>query len=183
MLWGFVALLVGIAATFYFVFLTFLWGAGYQPTPRRTVEAMLRLAEVREGDRLVDLGAGTGAVLFRAADRGASVLGVEVEPVRVLILRLRRRLHPARERIVLSWGNLFDVDLRSATVVAVFLWPDAMRRLRPRFESQLAHGSRVVSHYHPLPGYAPDAVDRAQKVYLYRWPPAAESAGAVSGGK
>lgn len=181
-MWAFVALLVAIAAIFYFVFLTFLWGAGYQPTPRRTVEAMLRLAEVGPHDTLYDLGAGTGAVLFRAADRGARVVGVEVEPVRVLILRLRRRLRPDRSRIALAWGNLFDLDFRSATVVAVFLWPEAMRRLRPRFEAQLAPGARIVSHYHPLPGYVPAAVDAAQKVYLYRWPPAPDPRAPVSGG-
>lgn len=172
--------MAAIAGVFYFVFLSFLWGAGYQPTPRRSVEAMLRLAQVGPKDTLYDLGAGTGAVLFRAADRGATVVGVEVEPLRVAILRLRRRFHPARDRITLHWGNMFDLDFHRATVVAVFLWPEAMRRLRPLFESQLAGGSRVVSHYHLLPGYAPDAIDREQKVYLYRWPPARDPA--ASGG-
>lgn len=170
-MWAFVALLGAVAVVFYFVFFSFLWGAGYQPTPRRSVEAMLRLAEVGPGDTVFDLGAGTGAVLFRAANLGATVVGVEVEPVRVAILRLRRRFHPARDHITLHWGNLFELDFRRATVVAVFLWPEAMRRLRPLFESQLGNGSRVVSHYHLLPGYTPDVTDRTQKVYLYRWPP------------
>lgn len=143
---------------------------------------MLRLGQVGAGDTLFDLGAGTGAVLFRAADRGATVVGVEVEPLRVLILRLRRRMHPARDRITISWGNLFDLDFRSATVVAVFLWPEAMRRLRPHFEEQLAPGSRIVSHYHPLPGYRPAEVDAGQKVYLYRWPAQRAAGEPVSGG-
>lgn len=168
----FVALLALIAAVFYFVFASFWWGAGYQPTPRRSVEAMLRLAGVGPSDVVFDLGAGTGAVVFRAArERGAAVVGVEVEPLRVLILRLRRRLGPNPERIRLVWGNLFDLDFRPATVVALFLWPEAMRRLRPLFDAQLKPGARVVSHYHPLPGYRPTATDSAAKVYLYRWPP------------
>lgn len=168
----FLAILAVLAAITYFVFASFVFGAGYQPTPRRSVEAMLRLADVGPSDTVYDLGAGTGAVVFRAArERGARVVGVEVEPVRMAILGLRRRFGPASERIRLVWGNLFALDFRPATVVAVFLWPDAMRRLEPILRAQLAPGARVVSHYHPLPGYRPTAVDAAAKVYVYRWPP------------
>ncbi len=170
--------LLAVAIVGYFIFASFWFGAGYQPTPRRSVEAMLRLAQVGAGDTLYDLGAGTGAVIFRAArEHGASVVGVEVEPLRMLILRLRRRLGPASERVTLRWGNLFGLDFRSADVVAVFLWPEAMKRLRPIFEEQLKPGARVVSHYHRLPGYRPTAVDDEAKVYLYRWPPAPSETG------
>ncbi|HEV2166506.1 MAG TPA: SAM-dependent methyltransferase, partial [Thermoplasmata archaeon] len=114
-------------------------------------------------------------IVFRAArQRGATVLGVEVEPVRVLILRLRRALGGPADRVSIRWGNLYDVDLSGATVVACFLWPGAMERLRPRFEAQLRPGTRVVSHWHPVPGWTPVLVDRARQVYLYRWEGRAE---------
>jgi SAM-dependent methyltransferase len=181
----FLAILVAVGAIAYFVFASFVFGAGYQPTPRRSVEAMLRLAQVGPADTVYDLGAGTGAVVFRAArERGARAVGVEVEPIRMLILRLRRRFGPSGERVTLVWGDLFALDFRPASVVAVFLWPEAMRRLRPVFDAQLAPGARVVSHYHPLPGCAPDAVDGPAKVFLYRWPPApaTPATGPVTGG-
>ena len=168
----FLVTLAAIAIVAYFVFASFWFGAGYQPTPRRSVEAMLRLAEVGPSDTVYDLGAGTGAVVFRAArDRGARVVGVEVEPIRMLILHLRRRFGAAGDRVSLVWGNLFALDFRPATVVAVFLWPEAMRRLRPILDQQLRPGARLVSHYHRLPGARPSTVDAAAKVYLYRWPP------------
>jgi len=158
----------------YFVFGSFAFGAGYQPAPRRVVTSMLDLANVAPDDTLVDLGAGTGAIVFRAArERGAHAVAVEIEPIRVAYLRARRRLGAAHERVEIRWGNLFDQDLRGATVVAVFLWPDAMRRLRPVFEERLAPGTRVVSHWHPVPGWTADAHDAANRVYLYRWKGAA----------
>jgi len=165
------ALIVLVAGTMYFVFASFVFGAGYQPTPRRSVEAMLELARVGAGDTVIDLGAGTGAVVFRAAERlGARVVAVEVEPLRVLILRLRRRLSPARDRITIVWGDLFRRDFRDASVVALFLWPGAMERLRPILDAQLRPGARVVSHYHPFVGAQPTANDPGTKVFLYRWP-------------
>jgi hypothetical protein len=161
------------AALAYFVFATFLFGAGYQPTPRSAALSMLRLAEVSSRDTLFDLGAGTGALVFRAARiYRARAVGVEVEPIRVLILRLRRRFGPASDRVAIRWGNLFDLDFSEATVVATFLWPGAMARLRPRLEAQLRDGARVVSHCHPIPGWTPSARDAATDVYLYRWPEA-----------
>ncbi len=165
------ALILATVAAFYFVFASFAWGAGYQPAPRRTVETMLRLGEVGPDDRLWDLGAGTGAILFRAArERGAYAVGVEVEPVRVLILRLRRRFGRRADRIEIRWGNLFEQDLAGATVVTLFLWPEAMARLKSVLEHRLAPGTRVVSHWHRMPGWTEVASDRETRVFLYRVP-------------
>ena len=166
-------LLVIAAAVGYFVFASFVFGAGYQPTPRRAVERMLRLAEVSERDTLFDLGAGTGAIVFRAARiYRARVVAVEVEPIRVLILRVRRALGPFSDRITIRWGNLFRLDFREASVVTTFLWPDAMARLRPKFERELGNGARLVSHHHEVPGWVPEVYDPETHVYLYRWPSA-----------
>jgi hypothetical protein len=165
-------LIVAILVAIYFVFASFAWGAGYQPAPGRVVRKMLELGAVGPSDRLYDLGAGTGAIIFRAArELGATTIGVELEPMRIVILRLRRRLGRAAERITVRWGDIFSVDLSDATVVTAFLWPDAMARLRPIFESQLPAGARVVSHWHPVPGWTPDAQDLRLRVYLYRMPP------------
>ncbi|HTT17241.1 MAG TPA: class I SAM-dependent methyltransferase [Thermoplasmata archaeon] len=176
-----VGLSVLAGALAYFVFASFLFGAGYQPTPRAAALRMLVLAELTARDTLYDLGAGTGALVFRAARLyGADALGVEVEPLRYLILKARRAFGASPERVRLRWGNLFDLSFAEATVVATFLWPGAMARLRPKFESELRPGARVVSHCHPIPGWTAAAHDRATDVYLYRWPEAV--AGAATGG-
>jgi SAM-dependent methyltransferase len=168
-----IGLLVLAGVLGYFIFASFAFGAGYQPTPRTSVETMLRWAEVGPRDTLFDLGAGTGAIVFRAARTyRARVVGVEVEPIRYLILRARRRFGPGADRITIRWGNLFALDFRSATVVTCFLWPGAMGRLRAKFETELAPGARIVSHYHAIPGWTPDKFDRSTLVYLYRWPEA-----------
>ena len=106
-----------------------------------------------------------------AEDRGATVTGVELEPVRYLILRLRRFYSPARKRIYLKHSDLFKEDLGSATVILAFLWPSAMERLKPKLEKELRPGCRLVSYWHPVPGWVPARVDKGNRVYLYRWFP------------
>jgi len=172
---GLFALAVALA---YFVFASFAFGAGYEPTPRRAVETMLRFAEVGPRDTVYDLGAGTGAIVFRAARiYRAKVVGVEVEPLRFLILRLRRATGPFADRISLRWGNLFNLEFREATVITAFLWPGAMARLRPKFEAELPPGARIVSHCHAVPGWTVEKYDKSTDVYLYRRPTAVTTGG------
>jgi SAM-dependent methyltransferase len=173
--------LVAVAIVAYFLYASFAFGAGYQPTPARVVRRMLDLAEMQPGETLYDLGAGTGAIVFAAARKyGARVVGVEVEPLRILILRLRLWWGGPRDRVTFEWGDIFEVDLHSAQVVAVFLWPGAMERLKPQLETQLPEGARVVSHWHKVLGWTPEVVDEDLRVYLYRWP-AARSDTATTG--
>ncbi len=160
-------------AVAYFWMSSFLFGAGYQGAPRRSVEAMLRLSNLGPQDFLFELGAGVGAVTFPAArERSARVLAVEIEPLRYFLLRLRRAFGPAADRIEIRRENMYAVDLREATVVSSFLWPGAMARLRPKFEQELRPGTRVVSRCHKIPTWTPTEYDAAADVYLYRWPEA-----------
>jgi hypothetical protein len=160
---------VGIVAYFWLV--SFLFGAGYQGAPRKSVEVMFRFAQVRPGDTLYELGAGVGAIAFPAARKyGADVVAVEIEPLRVLIMRLRRATGPAADRIRLLRGNMFALDFRPATVVTAFLWPGAMARLRPKLEKELRPGTRVLSRCHPILGWTPARYDPDSDVYLYQWP-------------
>jgi SAM-dependent methyltransferase len=173
--WYSAVLLIGAGFATYFVFGSFLAGAGYQPAPDRVIRRMLEFARVTPEDRVYDLGAGTGGLLFRAVEEyGASGVGVEVEPLRYLYLRYRRRRSRARSRVQILRQNLFEVDLSSANVILAFLWPGAMRRLRQKFSAELRPGTRVVSYYHRIAGWVPVEKDEHLRVYYYTIPPTLE---------
>lgn len=172
--------LAGVGFSLYFFLGSFWFGAGYEPTSRRTVSRMLEMAQVRASDVVVDLGAGTGAIVFAAAkERGARAIAVERDPLRCAILRGRRRCSKVQDRVVVVREDLFVTPLARASVVALFLWPSAMERLRPRLEAELAPGTRVISNCHPIVGWSPTEVDRRREVFLYRVP---ARAGATAGG-
>jgi SAM-dependent methyltransferase len=159
---------VGLA---YYLFGSFLFGAGYQPTPPEVAEAMVRAARLKPGDHLFDLGAGTGTLLFRVARYpGVRLTGIEVDPLRFLWLRFRRWRFGETGRLRLLRRNFFDVTLTDASVVFCFLWPSTMRRLREKFLRELPPGTRIVSYYHPIPGWTPYEEDRKLRVYAYRVP-------------
>jgi 2-polyprenyl-3-methyl-5-hydroxy-6-metoxy-1,4-benzoquinol methylase len=49
----------------------------------------IELADLRPGDRLVDVGCGPGVAARRAGDAGAEVIGVDPAPVMLRVARLR----------------------------------------------------------------------------------------------
>ncbi|MEX1018676.1 MAG: class I SAM-dependent methyltransferase, partial [Litorilinea sp.] len=65
-------------------------------------QRMLDLLEVRAGQRLLDVGCGTGALLHVAAARGLDVLGVDLSPVALTHARARYELDT---RLLLGSGE------------------------------------------------------------------------------
>jgi hypothetical protein len=128
----------------------------YVQTPQSVVDAMLALAGVAPGDRLVDLGSGDGRVVITAASRhGVPGLGVELDE---RLVALSRRLAEqagvqALARFVAQ--DLFDTDLAPYTVVTLYLLPEVNLALRPRL-LRMAPGTRVVSHDWDMADWLPD---------------------------
>ena len=145
----------------------------FVPTPKPIVRRMLGLAEVRPGERLIDLGAGDGRIVIAAAKEfGANALGVELHPERFAIIRnssasLKPSLQAVRQ-------NFFTTDLSNADVVTMYLLPSVNEALRKKLERELHSGARVVSHDFSIPEWTPSRVEIIQApfglhtLYLYR---------------
>jgi methyltransferase family protein len=128
----------------------------FEPTPHAIVDAMLRLAKVGPDDFLIDLGSGDGRIPIAAARTyGAKALGVDVDPRRVREARENAERRGVVGKVSFVEGDLFGTDIGGATVVALFLSPEANRRLRPRL-LDLPPGTRIVSHEHDMGSWQPD---------------------------
>lgn len=124
------------------------WDDGTVPfvvTPKEIVERMLRMAEVGEGDFLIDLGSGDGRIVIEAARRGARGLGVDIEPNLVRVATENAKRAGVADRARFEVRDIFDTDLSRASVVAFYLLPELNARLLPRLLA-LKPGTRIVSH-------------------------------------
>lgn len=125
-------------------------------TPLVVVNEMLRLAAVTADDVVYDLGSGDGRILIAAArDRGARGVGLEIDPALVEQSTERARSLGLADRLSFRRQDLFQADLRPATVVTLYLSPDLNRRLRPKLLSELRPGARIVSHAFDMGDWAP----------------------------
>lgn len=125
-------------------------------TPLVVVNEMLRLASVTADDVVFDLGSGDGRIVIAAArDRGARGVGFEIDPALAAQATNRARRLGLADRVSFRQDDLFQADLRGATVVTLYLSPDLNRRLRPKLLSELRPGSRIVSHAFDMGDWVP----------------------------
>jgi SAM-dependent methyltransferase len=147
----------------------------FEPTPPEIVDTMLDLAGVKAGDVVYDLGCGDGRIVVRAAERGARGVGIDIDPARIRDSRARAKAAGVERRVEFRQGDLFEADVRPATVVTLFLYPEVNLRLRPRLLAQLRPGTRVVSYMHDMGDWKPDRtlpVSGGHNVYLWIIPAA-----------
>jgi hypothetical protein len=130
---------------------------------------MLRLADVKKGDVLYDLGSGDGRI---PGHRGEE------------IWRARRR-HPTSTRrireangearrtayrpVKFRQEDLFKADFREATVVTLYLLPELNERLRPKLWNELKPGTRIVSHQFEMGAWQPEKKIELNGRTIYFW--------------
>jgi SAM-dependent methyltransferase len=117
----------------------------YVQTPMEIVERMLRQAEVKKGDYLIDLGSGDGRIVIEAAKRGASGLGVDLDPNLVKLATENAQRAGVADRARFVQQDIFETDLSQASVVAFYLLPEFNAKLLPKL-LKLKPGTRIVSH-------------------------------------
>lgn len=125
------------------------------PTPPELVEKMLDMARVTPRDYVIDLGSGDGRTVIAAAKRGARALGVEFNP---RLVEMSRRLAAdagVADRAKFHESDLYETDFSDATVLVLFLMPQNLRELAPRF-LELAPGSRIVTNRFQIEGWRHD---------------------------
>lgn len=122
---------------------------------------MLVLSELRPGELVYDLGSGDGRIVIMAAQEfGARAVGVELREdlVKQALEKVSELGLNGKVKIVQS--NMFNVDLSPADVVTLYLTTSANEKVKPKLESELRQGARVVCHDYEVLGWKPHRVDK-----------------------
>ena len=156
----------------------------YVPSPPEVVAQMLALANPTRDDVLYDLGSGDGRIVIEAARRfGTRGVGVDLNPVRVEEATANARRRGLQDRVRFHRQDLFETDLRPASIVTLYLFPHVNLELRPKLFEQLRPGTRVVSHAFDMVDWEPDTVVRVRvnqgtgRAMVYAWTIPAQVAG------
>lgn len=155
--------------------------APFVPSPNCVVEYMLKLADLKAGEVLFDMGAGDGRTVIMAAKTfGARSVGIELRED--LAKKALSTIHEngLADRVTIVNGDMLGVNLTSADVVFLYLTTSANEKIRPKLESDLKKGVRVVSHDYEIVGWKPEKVENfcenpqlgypSHTIYLYMKP-------------
>ena len=130
-------------------------------------------------------------MIAAAKDFGARGVGVDIDPNLIKTCDKNALKEGVTDRVRFFVGDLFEIDLREATVVALYLTPELNVQLRPKLFRELRPGSRIVSHdfdmgdwkpdqTHPMLGvqfFFPDDMSRVRDTKFHYWVIPADVAG------
>jgi tRNA A58 N-methylase Trm61 len=152
--------------------------APFVPSPQTVVEYMLKLADLKAGEVVFDMGSGDGRTVIMAAKTfGARGVGIELRED--LAKKAMSQIHEngIDDRVTIMNTDMFTVNLTSADVVYLYLTTSANERIKPKLESDLKKGARIVSHDYEIIGWRPLKVENfcenptlgypSHTIYLY----------------
>ena len=156
----------------------------YVPTHPKVVTAMLKLAGVKEGETVYDLGCGDGRIAIAAvkefkAKRG---LGLDFNPERLkdceASIKDAKLTEAQTKSLTFKQGDVLKMkpeDFKDVDVVTLYLYPSVNDALQPVLKKGLKPGARVVSHDFKMTDWAEDKkeeveTDRTHTVFLWTIP-------------
>ena len=139
---------------------------------QENVDRMVKLAELRDNDVVIDLGSGDGRIVLTAAKSNPKVRGwgVDIDEKLVAQSNAEAKKLGMAERVQFYQRDVFDADISSATVITMWMWPEMQRMLRTKILAEAKPGTRVLT---PIWGmgdsWKPDRVDAADNTPIHLW--------------
>lgn len=153
----------------------------YVPTPQTVVDEMLKMADVKASDYVVDLGSGDGRIIITAAKTfKAKGLGVDIDPKLVDLSNKNAKSEGVADSAEFVERDMFKTDISKASVLTLYVLPEFMQKLRSKVQTELKPGARVVAHDYHMGDWYPDRIvtltvpekkeaNGTDKAYLYLW--------------
>lgn len=141
-----IVILFGICVYAFGLLFSALKGAPYVPTSRKKLTEILNVVKPHTNATFFELGSGDGRMVrFAAQTYGVRGIGIEVNPLLVWWSRLLARRDKIQNVVFLK-RNIFSTDMSSASYIYIFLMPELIVKLLPKFEAELKKGTVVISH-------------------------------------
>lgn len=142
-----------------------LFGPPYLPTRKKQIIAALDLLDLQPGQTMLELGCGDGRVLRAAAERGWDAIGIELNPLLVIVAKFTTWRYRKHVRII--WGDYFRVSWPPAQGIFTFMIQRQMERLDKHIVEHAKLPIRLVSFAFTIPGKTP--IKQKDGVFLYEY--------------
>lgn len=139
------------------------FGSSWKAIKAETAAKMVGLAGVR-GKKVYDLGSGDGRIVALAAKNGANATGIEIDPTKWLLSKLRLR---GTEGSAVVLGSFFKQNLRDADVIFAYLPQPTLDELQAKLK-RLRKGTKVVTHVSKCKGLKLIKELKKDKIYVYK---------------
>lgn len=155
----------------------------YFPSNAKDMSLILNALNIRDGQTVIDLGAGDGIVIFEAAEqafkkkKNTQFYAVEINPVLLLVLHVRRLFHANRKNIHILNKDMFSLDYSSLlskhhsdVTFYIYISPWFIEKTITNITKQI-YKFKVISYFYQvkfLPQLKESLQAGVHKVYSYR---------------
>jgi ribosomal protein L11 methylase PrmA len=143
-----------------------LTGAPYVATDDMTLQEIIRAAQIKKGEKVVDIGSGDGKIVIALAREGAQAHGYEFNPLLVLYSRYRIRKLGLTKHAHIHWRDFWRENFSSYDVIVVYGISYIMKRLERKLRREVKPGTRVVTNYFPFPTWKPKKKYKNVALYM-----------------
>jgi len=134
-------------------------------TRREKIATIIKLAQIKPGETVIDLGSGDGRLLLASAQKGARAIGYEINPFLVLLTQVRTR-RKSRGEVIIKRQNLWKANLSIANVVFVYGRKKTMQKFEDFVYKNAKKGISIVANTNPFPNKKPQKIENG--IYLYK---------------
>jgi predicted O-methyltransferase YrrM len=100
---------------------------------------------------------------------GARAVGIDIDPERIKEANANLAKSKAGDRVKFLNQDLFQTDIKEATVVTLYLLESLNEKLRPKLLSELKPGTRIVSHAFRMGDWQPEKTETVEGKNIYLW--------------
>lgn len=171
---GVITLIIVIAVIFFLCisfYITVFGGGPFVPTPKKAVLKVLKLAKIKKGEILYDIGAGDGRfVHFATKIYKAKATGFELDPFVYFLAKIRQWFFGWEGKIIR--GNFLKHNISDADIITCYLLPSSLRKFQKHFEKNLKKGTRILSYAFHIGSLKPKKIVKREKgisqIFIYK---------------
>ena len=137
----------------------------YVATSGKKLETIIKLAQIKKNQTIIDLGSGDGRLLIESAKKGARAIGYEINPFLILLSKMRASLKGLSDHITVNSQDLWKADLKVADVIIVYALRKSMKKFEDFVTSNAKPGTKIIVNTNPFPTKKPQKHENG--VFLY----------------
>ena len=144
-------------------FVPLIFGAPYEPSRKKRIQQIIKLASPKRGEKMIDLGSGDGRIVAEFAKLGIESYGYEINPWLVFYSKIRyRKLKNAHFR----WRNFWRTNLNKFDIIVSFQIHYVMKKMQKKLEKELTKPTKIISEKWEFPNWKINKQEGLVKLYL-----------------
>lgn len=149
-----------------FFILPFLVGAPYEGIKEKPLKKMIKIANPKKEDIVVDLGSGDGRIVIEFAKKGIRAVGLEINPFLVIYSRRKIKKLGLEKTAKIYWKNFWREDFKKFSIITTFQYFTISKKLENKIKKECKKGTKIISHYWKFPNLK--IKKEKEKIYLYQ---------------